>query len=180
MLRRNRKPLSKILGSCFSKIKKPNKYCLGNQTKFSIFLRNNSDCMVVDSYKRLDRVSGPDTVSWVLPNLGIAVDRVSCPDTDIGVCGTICIMCPILHEFVRIDLKCNGHILVLIEVELINFVCSKWIRSIWTKTNTNIITTWKNKRSVVWPLVRMLITSNRRSQQTPSAKGGKGKIQPVY
>jgi hypothetical protein len=35
----------------FSKIKKPNKYCLGNQTKFSIFLRNNRDCMVVDPYK---------------------------------------------------------------------------------------------------------------------------------
>ncbi len=43
--------LSEILASCFSKIKKPNKYCLGNQTKFSIFLRNNSDCMVVDPYK---------------------------------------------------------------------------------------------------------------------------------
>ena len=51
VLRRNRKPLSKILASCFSKIKKPNKYCLENQTKFSIFLRNNSDCMVVDPYK---------------------------------------------------------------------------------------------------------------------------------
>jgi hypothetical protein len=35
----------------FSKIKKPNKYCLRNQTKFSIFLRNNPDCMVVDPYK---------------------------------------------------------------------------------------------------------------------------------
>jgi hypothetical protein len=32
------KPLSKILASWFSKIKKPNKYCLGNQTKFLIFL----------------------------------------------------------------------------------------------------------------------------------------------
>jgi hypothetical protein len=35
----------------FSKIKDPNKYCLGNQTKFSIFLINNRDCMVVDPYK---------------------------------------------------------------------------------------------------------------------------------
>ncbi len=42
---------SEILASCFSKIKKPNKYCLGNQTKFLIFLRNNSDFMVVDPYK---------------------------------------------------------------------------------------------------------------------------------
>ncbi len=35
----------------------------------------------------------------------------------------------------------------------------------------------KNKRTVVWPSVGMIITSNGRSQQTPSAKGGKGKIQ---
>ncbi len=35
----------------FSKIKKPNKYCLENQTKFLIFLRNNRDCIVVDPYK---------------------------------------------------------------------------------------------------------------------------------
>ncbi len=41
--------------SCFSKIKKPNKYCLGNQTKFLIFLRNDRDCMVVDPYKARKR-----------------------------------------------------------------------------------------------------------------------------
>jgi hypothetical protein len=35
---------------------------------------------------------------------------------------------------------------------------------------------WK-KRTVVWPSVGMIITSNRCSQHTPSAKGGKGKIQ---
>ncbi len=86
-------------------------------------------------------------------------------------------MCPILHEIVCINLKCNGYVLVLIEVELIHFVCSKCIRSIWTKTNTNIITTWKKKRTVVWPSVGMIIRSNGRSQQTPSTKGGKGKIQ---
>ncbi len=40
-----------MLTSCFSKIKKPNKYCLGNQTKFLIILRNNRDSMVVDPYK---------------------------------------------------------------------------------------------------------------------------------
>jgi hypothetical protein len=56
----------------------------------------------------------------VLPNLGIAVDRISCPDTDIGVSGTICITCLILHEYVCMDLKCNGYVLVLIEVELIH------------------------------------------------------------
>ena len=66
--------------------------------------------------QRLDRVSCPDTEIQVLPNLGITVDQFSCPDTDIGVSGTICITCPILHEFVCIDLKCNGYVLVLIEV----------------------------------------------------------------
>ncbi len=35
----------------------------------------------------------------------------------------------------------------------------------------------KKKRTVVWPLVGMIITSNGCSQQTPSKKGGKGKIQ---
>jgi hypothetical protein len=89
----------------------------------------------------------------------------------------ICITCPILHEIVCIDLKCNGYVSVLIKVELIHFVCSKCIRSIWTKTNTNIITTWKKKCTVVWPLVGMIIMFNGCSQQTPSAKGGKGKIQ---
>ncbi len=41
----------KLSTTTAAKGKKPNKYCLGNQTKFSIFLRNNSDCMVVDPYK---------------------------------------------------------------------------------------------------------------------------------
>ncbi len=80
-------------------------------------------------------------------------------------------------QIVCINLKCNGYVLVLIEVELIHFVCSKCIRSIWTKTNTNIITTWKKKRTVVWPSIGMIIMSNERSQQTPSAKGKKGKNQ---
>ena len=35
----------------------------------------------------------------------------------------------------------------------------------------------EKKATVVWPSVGMIITSNRRSQQTPSAKGGKRKIQ---
>ncbi len=35
--------------------------------------------------QQLDRVLGPDTDIQVLPNLVIAVNRVSCPDTDIGV-----------------------------------------------------------------------------------------------
>jgi hypothetical protein len=86
--------------------------------------------MAVDPYKRLDRVSCPDMEIQVLPNLGIAVDRVSCPDMDIGVSGTICITCPIIHKIVCIDFKCYGYVLVLIEVELIHFVCFKCVRSI--------------------------------------------------
>ncbi len=50
-----------------------------------------------------------------------------------------CITCPILHKIVCIDLICTGFVLVLIEVELIHFVCSKCIRSIWTKTNINAL-----------------------------------------
>ncbi len=38
--------------------------------------------------QRFDRVSCPDTEIWVLPNLGIAVDRVSFPDMNIGVLTT--------------------------------------------------------------------------------------------
>jgi hypothetical protein len=48
-------------------------------------------------------------------------------------------MCPVLHEIVCIDLECNGYVLVFIEVELIPFVCSKCIRSVLTKTNTNLL-----------------------------------------
>ncbi len=51
----------------------------------------------------------------------------------------ICFTCLILHRIVCIDLKCNGFVLVSKEVELIHFVCSKCIRSIWTKINTNAL-----------------------------------------
>ncbi len=37
----------------------------------------------------------------------------------------------------------------------------------------------EKKPTVVWPSVGMIITSNGRSQQMPSAKGGKGKIQQL-
>ncbi len=55
MLRRNRKLLSRILVSLFYKRKEPIKYCLGKQTNFSIFLRNNRVCMDVDPYKAKKR-----------------------------------------------------------------------------------------------------------------------------
>ncbi len=48
--------------SCFSKIKKPNEYCFRNQTKFSIFLRNNCDCMFVDPYKANKRYTVTETL----------------------------------------------------------------------------------------------------------------------
>ncbi len=44
-----------MLASCFYKIKKPNKYCFGNQTKFLINLRNICDFMIVDPYKARKR-----------------------------------------------------------------------------------------------------------------------------
>jgi hypothetical protein len=60
----------------------------------------------------------------------------------------ICITCPILHKTVCIDLICNGYVeveltingfvLVLSKVELIQIECSKCIRSILAKTNTNL------------------------------------------
>ncbi len=66
MLRRNRKPLSGILVSCFSKKKKPNKYCFGNQTKFLIFLRNNCDCMDVDPYKARKRYTVTESLDLIV------------------------------------------------------------------------------------------------------------------
>ncbi len=59
---RNRKRLSGIIASCSSKIKKPNEYCFRNQTKFSIFLRNDCDCMVVDPYKARERYTVTETL----------------------------------------------------------------------------------------------------------------------
>ncbi len=38
--------------------------------------------------QRLDWVSCPDMEIWALPNLGITVDRFSCPDMNIGVSTT--------------------------------------------------------------------------------------------
>ncbi len=37
-------------------------YCFGNQTKFSIFLRNNRDCMIVDPYKARKRCTVTETL----------------------------------------------------------------------------------------------------------------------
>ena len=66
VLRSNRKPLSGILASCFSKIKTPNKYCFGNQTKFSIFPRNYRDCTVVDPYKARKRYTATESLDLIV------------------------------------------------------------------------------------------------------------------
>ncbi len=49
-----------------SKIKKPNKYCFGNQTKFSIFLRNNRDCKVVYPYKARKRYTVTESLQVIV------------------------------------------------------------------------------------------------------------------
>jgi hypothetical protein len=66
VLWRNKKPLTGILATCFSKIKKPNKYCFRNQTKFSIFLRNNRDYMVVDPYKARKRYTVTESLDLIV------------------------------------------------------------------------------------------------------------------
>ncbi len=66
MLRSNRKPLSGILASCFSKIKTPNKYCFGNQTKFLIFLRNYRNYMVIDQYKARKRYTVTESLDLIV------------------------------------------------------------------------------------------------------------------
>jgi hypothetical protein len=49
-----------------SKIKKTNKYCFGNQTKFLIFLRNNHDCMFVDPYKARKRYTVAESLDLIV------------------------------------------------------------------------------------------------------------------
>jgi hypothetical protein len=57
---------AKPLSACFSKIKKPERYCFGNQTKFSTFLRNNSDYMVVDQYKARKRYTVTESFDLIV------------------------------------------------------------------------------------------------------------------
>ncbi len=63
-------------------------------------------------------------------------------------CTTICITCPILREtdqFLRkiecIEFVCNIFVLVLVQIDLIQFEFSNCIRSICTKTNKNLLCT---------------------------------------
>ncbi len=61
---------------------------------------------------------------------------------------TICITCPILckmvqflHKIECMECVCNKFVLVLVQIDLIQFENSNCIRSIWTKTNTNLLHT---------------------------------------
>ncbi len=63
-------------------------------------------------------------------------------------CTTICITWPILREIIRfsreiecIKFVCNEFVLVLVQIDLIQFENSICIRSIRTKTNTNLLHT---------------------------------------
>ena len=56
-------------------------------------------------------------------------------------CTTICITCPILCKIECIESVCNKLVLVLVRIGLIQFENSNCIRSICTKTNTNLLYT---------------------------------------
>ncbi len=58
-------------------------------------------------------------------------------------CTTICITCPILREIECIKFVCNIFVLVLVQIDLLQFEFSNCISSICTKTNTNLLhTNW--------------------------------------
>ncbi len=73
-------------------------------------------------------------------------------------CTTICITCPILHKIEYIKFVCNKCVLVLVQIDLIQFEFSNCIRSICIKTNTNMLHTnlihsilrknWTNLRKI--------------------------------
>ncbi len=48
-------------------------------------------------------------------------------------CTTICIMCPILRKIECNEFVCNKFVLVLVQIDLIQFEFSNWITSIFTK-----------------------------------------------
>ncbi len=63
-------------------------------------------------------------------------------------CTTICITCPILRKIVQflrkigcIEFVCNKFVLLLVQIDLIQFENSNCIRSICIKTNTNLLHT---------------------------------------
>jgi hypothetical protein len=56
-------------------------------------------------------------------------------------CTIICITCPILRVIECIEFVCNKFVLVLVQIDLIQFENSKCVRSICNKTNTNLLHT---------------------------------------
>ncbi len=56
-------------------------------------------------------------------------------------CTKICITCPILSKIECIKFVCNEFVIVLVQIDLIQFEFSNCIRSICTKTNTNLLHT---------------------------------------
>jgi hypothetical protein len=56
-------------------------------------------------------------------------------------CTTICITCPILRKIECIEFVCNEFVLVLVQIDQIQFEFSNSTRSICTKTNTNLLHT---------------------------------------
>jgi hypothetical protein len=54
-------------------------------------------------------------------------------------CTTICITCPILPKIECNEFEYNKFLLVLVQIDLIQFEYSNCIRSIRTKTNTNLL-----------------------------------------
>ena len=51
----------------------------------------------------------------------------------------MCILCPILLKIECIEFECNEFVLVLVQIDLIQFEHSNCISSTWTKTNTNLL-----------------------------------------
>ena len=72
---------------------------------------------------------------------------------------TICITCPILRKIECIEFVCSTFVLVLVQIDLIPFEYSNYIRSIFTNNNTIFLHT-------------NLIHSNLRKNQTILRKIG--------
>ncbi len=83
------------------------------------------------------RIPG-DKWGSIFSDLGFFFALVLCSNW----CTTICITCPILRKIECIKFVCNDFLLVLIQIDLIQFEKSICIRSIWTKTNTNSVHTY--------------------------------------
>jgi hypothetical protein len=99
------------------------------------------------------RVPG-DKGGPIFKDLGFFLVLVLCTNW----CTTICITCPILREIECIKFVCNKFVLVLVQIDLKQFEFSNCIRSICTKTNTNLLHTnsihsilrknWTNLRKI--------------------------------